>query len=113
MSRLKRTKADKAEPLLVPTSIEIVSRVVTITADDDCEDMGQYDSSAHAITYAPEQSATALRDTIWHEVFHAVIEDINGDEMKEKALRRAATVTLHVLRHNADLREFLFGDLRA
>jgi hypothetical protein len=109
MSRLKRTTR-KADVTGVPTSIEIVSRKILIQADDDCEDLGQWDSSSQLITYAPEQEIGQLRDTIWHEILHAIIEDINGDEIKEKALRRAATVTLHTLRHNPALRDFLFAD---
>lgn len=94
-----------------PEKINCFGKTIHVLEDDTLEDMGEFEALTFEISYAPNQNDDALRDTIWHELFHA-LEDLAGDSIPEKTLRRLATNSLGLLRTNPALRRYLLDDLK-
>jgi len=118
----------------LPSTIQIGSVTYTVTIDPDewmryeheNPERGFYGRTNHTralILIDPESSADVARQTLWHEVMHALCETTMGSPDwrglgKEKSDREEAVVrafespTLLVLRDNPELVAYLTGEGR-
>ena len=71
------------------------------------------------IHYSTKQDLQQLRDTIWHEIKHAVfnetglaliLKDTKEEASEEDIIRRTTPVELAIMRENPDLMKWLLGD---
>ena len=89
--------------------IEILGRKYKIELMGEVEDPesdGSMDLSSQAIKYRPAPGADYNRDTIFHEITHAVDETLLC-ELTERQVHLMATGLLSVLKQNPELIEWL------
>ncbi len=87
-----------------------VSYIERAEGDGDC---GEVDHNRCVIEVSTGfQCADQQRDTLLHEVLHAVDHEMNGlgGALREKHIRTMATGLFAVLRHNPALVAFLTGE---
>jgi hypothetical protein len=102
---------------LMPVKIDVMGKLYTIInelppppededgADDD-RDSGECDFSGCEIRVDPTEAEPMQRDTLLHEVIHAV-EDAMGLKVTEHRVALLATGLLQVLRHNPNFVAYL------
>lgn len=99
----------------------VVGKTYRVEADAEMEDSGECSTSKCIIKYDPKMEIQQIRDTIWHEIKHALWTEVAlngtigdrrvvGEDVEEEVVSRMATAELCVLRSNKKLRDFLFGD---
>lgn len=105
-----------------PKRVKILGKWYSIKAslgfDEDI--YGMCKTEKQIIQYFSGLHADQLRDTIWHEILHAIYHEtglsyqISDKEeespTEEQLVRRSATVELQVLRENPSLVNFLVED---
>lgn len=99
--------------------IDILGKTFRITYDPQLASIdaasGKCKSDLCQIWVGTESDPQQIRDTMLHEVLHAVYgemglgEDIE-DKYEESIVRRLATGLLYVIRHNPKLMDFLEKD---
>lgn len=80
--------------------------------DESTDLLGHCDRRMGVISVEPQQSLEQKRDTLLHEVLHAItdmtgIEAEMSNELEEQIVRRLSPVLLEVLRKNPKLVAFL------
>ena len=102
-----------------PKSVKVIGKVYTITPSEtleaDAGALGITHADKCAIYYIKSQDPQALRDTVLHEVLHAVFAEAGiaaelgeiDKELEEKVVRRAATVLLDTMRSSKGFVDFL------
>jgi hypothetical protein len=95
---------------MIPPEVDVIGKpyAITVTARGE-GDYGECFSDQCRIEIADYQCLLQQRDTLLHEVMHAVDHEMHCG-MSEPQIRRMATGLLQVLRHNAGLVAFLTGD---
>lgn len=92
-----------------PRSVSIIGQRFDIRAQTELSDCGRCDYHKTTILFDPGQSAEALRDTVLHEIVHAIAHLMDMKLSESKTLR-IATGLLCVLRENPSLVKFLTDD---
>jgi hypothetical protein len=122
--------ASKAEPL--PGAVLIGSVTYLVTADPDDwmriehqrESKGDYgctDNTKATIYISPESTPDVQRQTLWHEVMHALCETVIGGmdwrglgkdryAREETVIRMLESPIVMVLRENPELVNYLMAD---
>lgn len=95
-----------------PDSIVIGPHRYTIGADEEMASWGEYYCGSASIVYDPDQVPTMLRDTVLHEVLHAITDMAGlhhefGAKRDERWVRGIAPLLLDALQRNPDLVAFL------
>ena len=90
-----------------PQYVTVIGKRFVVKEHEDLNgELGRCDCDKTTILFDAEQSLEALRDTVLHEVVHAVDHSM-GTKMTEAQVRRMATGLLAVLRENAPFVKFL------
>lgn len=100
-----------------PHTYRVVCDAVAMAVEcrDAGEDLvGRCSHRTLTIHIEPDQAASQMRDTLLHEVLHAVanmtaLDGEWGDEREEETILRLAPALLDVLRRNPRLVAFLTG----
>ena len=94
----------------IPAAVDVMGKpyAVCVTQRPD-GDYGECFVNDCRIEVAGFQCEHQQRDTLLHEVMHAVDHELNC-RMSEPQIRRMATGLLQVLRHNSKLVAFIVGD---
>ena len=104
-----------------PKTVKVIGKVyrleVSDTLDADAGALGITHADKCLINYAKSENPQALRDTILHEVLHAVFAEAGisaelaeiDKELEEKVVRRAATVLLDTMRTSRGFVDFLLA----
>lgn len=100
-----------------PRSVKILGKAYTIAGDKDLIEDGTASGLCKpwkcSIRIGTDADIQQQRDTVLHEVFHAIFsetgltQDFKDDDDEEKIVRRMATATLAILRENPRLVKFL------
>ena len=92
---------------MIPSEVDILGKpyAITVTAKGE-GDYGECFADHCRIEIADYPCVMQQRDTLLHEVMHAVDHEMHCN-MSEAQIRRMATGLLQVLRHNAPLVAFL------
>ena len=86
---------------------------------EDEERMGETKMEQCRVLYSTKQNSQQLRDTIWHELKHAVFHEVGltlvlkdhaENVQEEDIIRRITPVELTLMRENPELMEWLLGD---
>jgi len=105
----------------VPAEVYIVGKwwelVEATDILDEHDELGKTVGETCRISYSGKQDEQQLRDTVWHEIKHAIFQEVGlSNELKEKEdlseegiIRRLTPVELTVMRENPDLMKFLLG----
>jgi hypothetical protein len=97
-----------------PQSVVVIGKTFTIEyvekVDDD-DNSGECDDAAQIIKVNRKQHAESIKDTLLHEVIHAVERQLDL-RMKEKQVHALAVGMLQVLRENPTFVAFLTAQAR-
>ena len=95
---------------MAPSHVDVGARRWEIVEVADLESAGLCDPSTGLISYAPGQHAWELRDTVLHEIGHAVCRSQGRayTRAEETYVSALASGYLHALRGNPDLVRWLF-----
>jgi Zn-dependent peptidase ImmA (M78 family) len=94
----------------IPKRVDVMGKTYKIELDlDDSSDYGLCVADRCTIKIAKRQCDMQKRDTLLHELTHAVDHELKL-EMKENQVHRMATGLLAVFRHNPQLVAFLTAD---
>jgi hypothetical protein len=92
---------------MIPKRLDILGKQWSVSVEKiDDGDYGVCKHSATKITVHPEQTPDCMRDTLLHEVMHAIDIEMQT-RMGERRVRLMATGLLQVLRHNKQFAAFL------
>jgi hypothetical protein len=92
---------------VIPPLVDVLGKPYSVTLTQRGEgDYGECFADHCRIEVADYQCLLQQRDTLLHEVLHAVDHEMHCN-MNESQIRRIATGLLQVLRHNAPLVAFL------
>ena len=95
---------------MIPAEVDVVGKPYSVTLTQRGEgDYGECFADHCRIEVADYQCELQRRDTLLHEVLHAVDHEMHCN-MSEAMIRRMATGLLQVLRHNAGLVAYLVED---
>ena len=95
---------------MIPTTVDVLGKTYRIeVVKKKGSDYGECFVDQCHIEVAAYQCETQKRDTLLHELAHAVDHEM-GCGMKEAQIRRMATGILAVLRHNPALVAFLTAE---
>jgi hypothetical protein len=95
---------------MIPGDVDVLGKPYRVQLiERDSGDYGECFSDQCRIEVATYQCEAQRRDTLLHEILHAVDHEMNC-RMSEPQIRRMATGLLAVLRHNPALVAFLTGD---
>lgn len=95
---------------MIPASVDVLGKPYRVELiQRDSGDYGECFSDQCRIEVATYQCDTQKKDTLLHEVMHAIDHEMNC-RMSEPQIRRIATGLLAVLRQNPALVAFLTGD---
>lgn len=75
--------------------------------DDGSVYTGQIRYSAEEILVSKDQTPLGVRQTLTHEVVHAILRNIGQSEVGEEIVDGVANGVLEVLRRNPDMVQFL------
>jgi hypothetical protein len=91
-----------------PSTIKVLGKPYSVTyvLEMEDDDVGDTDSSKQAINIAEGQAHEAERDTVLHEIIHAIDFAVAG-EMTERQVHALAGGLLQVLRENPKLTKYL------
>ena len=89
--------------------IDILGKPYRVALKAEMSDYGECTAAECLIEIGTHQCDTQKRDTLLHEVLHAVEHELNVT-VTEKAIRMLATGLLAVLRHNPALVAYLTDD---
>lgn len=88
-------------------NLEIVGKSYEVLLLDDMGDkLGEHDSTQQVITLLASQHQEAIRDTLLHEVIHAVSDAMNLD-LREKQVASLATGLVQIFRNNPHFLQFI------
>lgn len=76
---------------------------------DGTELAGHWDGSSSLITLAQSLSASVMRETVLHEVLHALARYTNTAGLNERTISQVCPSLLDTLRRNRKLTEFLLA----
>lgn len=94
---------------MIPESLDILGkRYAVVMIERESGDYGECISDQCRIEVATYQCEDQRRDTLLHEILHAVDHEMHC-AMSEPQTRRMATGLLAVLRQNPELAAFLLG----
>lgn len=89
-----------------PTSLDLLGKRWTVTLKKDSKNFGTCYHAKCVINMTPTQAEENMRDTLLHEVVHA-LETEGQLKMSERQVRGIATLLLAAMRHNPRLVAFL------
>ncbi len=90
-----------------PRSIDVLGKSWTVVIQEmEDTDYGMCEHAKNRIIVSPKQSTDSMRDTLLHELLHAIDIELQA-KMGERRVRLIATGLLQVLRHNKALVAFL------
>lgn len=92
----------------LPATLDLLGKAWTITQKKDSKNFGVCYHGKCTINVNPTQSDENARDTLLHEVIHA-LETEGQLKMNERQVRLLATLLLAALRQNPKLVAFLLG----
>ena len=96
-------------------SIRILGKDYEIVHDNECLSdqnlLGKTKCTQQKIIYTDDQGAASLRDTILHEVLHAVDWTIKSD-LKETQVAAIASGLYAVFKDNPEFVEWLMKDMK-
>jgi hypothetical protein len=105
------TKSGSASPATgLPKTVRLLHLTIPLvsggTTDDDS--LGEWHANKAEIHYDPTATAPVLRETILHEMLHAICEHtgLNPDE-HETIIRSISPLILHMLKENPKLLRWL------
>jgi hypothetical protein len=102
MERL--TKSGSASPATgLPKTIRLLHLTIPLVSGGttDSDSLGEWHANKAEIHYDPDTTATVLRETILHEMLHAVCDHSGLDpEEHETIIRSISPLILHVLQEN-------------
>jgi hypothetical protein len=90
----------------IPKKIKVIGKTYTVSENTEMDHWGRCTYGKILISYDPNQHATQLKDTILHEVIHAVEYSMQLD-MDEKQVHAMSTGILAVLLDNPKFAEWL------
>lgn len=91
----------------IPTAVDVVGQKFRILHDAPSDNgSGECHTDENLIRVNPQHGEPAQRDTLLHEVCHAISDAMQCD-MRERQIRGMATGLLCVLRQNPNLVNFL------
>lgn len=101
---------------MVPETVSILSRTIAIETASNMSDLGEIWLARDVIRLRDDQSDASLRDTLLHEIMHAllnlsgltshgVLEDAN---VAEHVISSLAPLLLDTFRRNPEVVKFLF-----
>lgn len=100
--------------MTVPKSIEIGASVWAVTIDATIDELGTTTPRRTEIKVNPNQSPASMRDTVLHELLHAVCSESGmshamgvSDDDEERMIRILTPMLLQVLRRNPRLHTYL------
>ncbi len=93
---------------LVPDKIDLLGKEWRVLIKKENKAFGSCHHAKCEIHVNPNQSPENVRDTLLHEVIHA-LETEGQIKMNERQVRLLATLLLAALRQNKHLATFLFG----
>jgi hypothetical protein len=97
----------------LPKSVRLLHLSIPVVrgGTTDADSLGEWHANKAEIHYDPAASESVLRETILHEVLHAICEHtgIDPDE-HESIIRSLSPLLLHVLTENPRLTRWLVGD---
>ena len=99
--------------MALPKSFKLFGRTWALMFKPMDDAWGKCHRSLAAITIAPEQTPWEERDTVLHELGHAVLKAQGreyGGKTEELYVQALATGFLHLFRDNPDLVTYLFKD---
>lgn len=92
----------------LPQSVDLLGKTWTISQKKDSKNFGTCYHGKCVINVTPTQSLENARDTVLHEIIHAL--EVEGQlKMSERQVRILATLLLAALRHNPKLAAFLLA----
>jgi hypothetical protein len=98
------TKHGSASPATgLPKTIRLLHLAIPLVSGGttDSDSLGEWHANKAEIHYDPDTTAPVLRETILHEVLHAVCEHSGLDpEDHETIIRSISPLILHLLREN-------------
>lgn len=93
--------------MAIPAEVEVLGQTFTVKHETPSDDgAGECHSDKNLIRVNPAHGVPAQRDTLLHEITHA-ISDAMALNLSERAVRLMATGMLCVLRSNPDLINYL------
>lgn len=90
-------------------SVDVLGKRYTVVVKTEMADYGECKSDECLIEIGSHQCAAQQRDTLLHEVIHAIEHELDVT-VTEKAVRMLGTGLLAVLRHNPALAAYLTAD---
>ena len=115
-------------PDLLPKQIRIGPMIFTVSQDkkeyleysakcedDDRDAYGYMDYKNQRILLDPDQAEDCKRDTLWHEVKHAMWMQTGATErfdedIEEKVIMTQTTIELDTIQRNPELVRYMAGD---
>ncbi len=96
---------------MMPPKLRILGKrwVVKLQSPKGGKDAGECDHVTAIISVSPKQTEDSRRDTLLHEVTHAVDEELQL-RMSERQVRLLATGLLETFRSNPALVAYLVGE---
>lgn len=92
-----------------PKRVKVIGKTYTIDyldKIDDEDNLGEHDFTKQRILIRKEQHFEALRDTVMHEVMHAIDEQMSLS-LKESQVHALASGLLQLIRENPKFIRFL------
>ena len=96
---------------MLPTKLRLLGKrwTVKLQSPKGGKDAGECDHITATISVSPKQTEDSRRDTLLHEVTHAVDEELQL-RMSERQVRLLATGLLEAFRSNPALVAYLTGE---
>jgi len=106
------TMKQKTKQVGTPESVNILGKTYAIEwlphiYEDDGEQSGMSSTRHQVIKISTSHHKEQQKDTLLHEMLHAVDEEI-GTKLEEEQVRHIATCLFQVLNSNPNILEFLF-----
>lgn len=87
-------------------TIRILGKTYSVSLDEDMSNYGECNYKKQTITYSPRQHDDQLKDTLLHEIIHAVDHAVHL-ELSEKQVHALAGGLYAVLKDNPELSKWL------
>ena len=105
------TKSGSASPATgLPKTLRFLHLVIPVIAGGttDSDSLGEWHANKAEIHYDPNTTGPVLRETVLHEMLHAVCEHTGLDpDEHETIIRSISPLLLHVLRNNPKFVQWL------
>lgn len=99
----------------LPDTVRVLGREYTILREPDSTNMGSCHNALGVINVTPEQDAFSAKDTLLHELMHAILHQqgyTHSYKKEEAFVRPLATGIMTVLQDNPAFAKWLAAPLR-